>query len=110
MRAASLKDAAPGPPTPRRAASRGQAAVFYAVGALGLGAEAAAAVGLVVLVVALEPFHAALALEGEDVGGDEVEEPAVVADDDGAACEIDERLLERAPRVDVEGDGGRVEE
>src|SRR5207245_6567665 len=39
-----------------------------------------------------------------------VEEPAVVADDDGAAREIDERVLERAQRVDVEVVGGLVEE
>jgi hypothetical protein len=38
--------------------------------------------------VALEPFDVAVALEGEDVGGDAVEEPAVVADDDGAAGEV----------------------
>ena len=42
-------------------------------------------VGLVILEVALEPFDVAVALEGEDVGGDAVEEPAVVADDDASA-------------------------
>src|SRR5207253_1675702 len=87
---------------PQAVSSRAQAAVFDAVRPLGLGAEPAAAVGLVVLVVALEPDDAALALEGEDVGGDAVEEPAVVADDDRAAREVDERVLERAQRVDVE--------
>src|SRR5439155_19648538 len=89
-------------PRPAPGPSRAQAAVFDAVRPLGLGAEAAAAVGFVVLVVALEPDDAALALEGEDVGGDAVEEPAVVADDDRAAREVDERVLERAQRVDVE--------
>src|SRR5205807_725075 len=44
----------------------------------------------------------ALALEGEDVRGDPVQEPAVVADDDGTPSEIDERLFERAQSVDVE--------
>jgi hypothetical protein len=33
------------------------------------------------LEIALEPFDVAVALEGEDVGGEAVEEPAVVADD-----------------------------
>src|SRR5215831_322323 len=73
-----------------------------AVGLVGLGAEAALAVGLVLLVVALEPDHAAVALEGEDMGRDAVEEPAIVADDDGAASEVAQRLLQRAQRVDVE--------
>src|SRR5262245_45884615 len=51
---------------------------------------------------ALEPRDLAVALEGEDVRGDAVEEPAVVADHDRAAGEVEQRLLERAQRVDVE--------
>src|SRR5688572_23838245 len=38
--------------------------------------------------IAFEPFDVAVALEGEDVGGEAVEEEAVVADHDGAAGEI----------------------
>jgi hypothetical protein len=70
----------------------------------------ARAVGLVVLVVALEPDHLAVALERQHVGGDAVQEPAVVADHDGAAREADERLLERAQRVHVEVVGRLVEQ
>ena len=44
----------------------------------------------------------AVAFEGQDMRRDPVEEPAVVADDDGAAGEIVERLFQRAKRVDVE--------
>src|SRR5262245_26339146 len=65
---------------------------------------------LVVLEIAFEPFDMAVAFEGEDVGGDAVEEPAVVADDHGAAGEILERLLERAQRIDVEIVGRLVEQ
>src|SRR5215470_9135533 len=68
----------------------------------GVGSEPAHLVLLVVLVVALEPLDVAIALEGEDVGGDAVEEPAVVADDDGAAGEVFQRFLQCAQRVDVE--------
>ena len=57
---------------------------------------------LVVADVALEPADLAVALEGEDVGRDPVEEPAIVADDDGAARERLEAGLERPERVDVE--------
>ena len=46
-----------------------------------------AAVLLVGLEVALEPRHLRVALEGEHVGGDAVEEPAVVGDHDRAAGE-----------------------
>ena len=51
---------------------------------------------------ALEPCRLRVALEGEDVGGDAVEEPAVMGDHHGAAREIEQRVLERAQRVDVE--------
>src|SRR4029078_7674630 len=51
---------------------------------------------------ALEPDRLAVSFEGEDVGRDAVEEPAVVRDHDGAARELEQRLLERAQRVDVE--------
>jgi hypothetical protein len=44
------------------------------------------------------------------VRGDAVEEPAVVADDDGAAGEVEQRLLERPQRVDVEVVGRLVEQ
>src|ERR1035437_6889094 len=85
-------------------------AVLDPVRAVGLGAEALVAVGLVVLVVALVPDDLAVALEREHVRRDAVEEPAVVADDDGAAAEREERLFERAKRVDVEVVRGLVEE
>ena len=56
-------------------------------------AEPAHLVGLVVLEVALEPLDVAVALERQNVRGDAVEEPAIVADDDGAACEVCNPLL-----------------
>ena len=46
---------------------------------------AALEVGFVVLVVAGKPLDMALALERENMGGDAVEEPAVMADDEDAA-------------------------
>src|SRR5450830_59044 len=100
-----------------RQSSRGQAAplgrelpVLDPVRAVGLGAEALVAVGLVILVVAFVPDDLAVALEREHVRRDAVEEPAVVADDDGAAAEREERLFEGAQRVDVEVVRGLVEE
>src|SRR5258708_4122737 len=65
-------------------------------------AEAAHLVLLVVLEIPFEPFDTAVAFEGQNVGRDAVEEPAIVADDDGAAGEILQRLFERAQRIDVE--------
>src|SRR6516162_7368069 len=76
----------------------------------GFYAEPPHLVFLVVLEIAFEPFDMAVAFEGEDVGGYAVKEPAVVADDHGAAGEIFKRLLERAQRVDVEIVGRLVEQ
>src|SRR3974390_305537 len=75
-----------------------------------IDAEPAHLVFLVILEVAFEPFDMAVALEGQDVGGDAIEEPAIVADDHGAAGEIFQRLLERAQRVNVEIVGRLVEQ
>src|SRR5579863_9611000 len=72
-------------------------------------AEAALLVLFVVGEIALEPLDMAVALEGQHVGGDAVEEEAVVADHHRAAGEIEQRLLQRAKGVDVEVVGRLVE-
>ena len=53
----------------------------------------------VVLEIAFEPFDVALALEGKDMSGDAIEEPAIVADDDGAAGEIRRSAATDCPLV-----------
>src|SRR5262245_40323681 len=57
----------------------GQLLVLDAVGRVGVGAERLFPPGGVVLVVPLEPGDLAVPFERQDVGGDPVEEPAVVA-------------------------------
>ena len=69
---------------------------------VGVDAEALAPVGLVVAEVPLPPPHLRVALEGEDVRRDAIEEPAVVADHHRATREREQRVLERPQRVDVE--------
>src|SRR5215213_9210477 len=73
-----------------------------AVRAVRLGAQALVAVLLVRLEVALEPHDLRVALEREHVRADAVQEVPVVGDDHRAAREVEQRLLERAQRVDVE--------
>src|SRR5262249_6502894 len=90
--------------------SAAQLLVANPVGMVGFLAEPLAALGLVNLVVALAPHGLAVALEGQDVGGDAVEEPAVVADDDGTAAEVQQRLLQGPQGVHVEVVGGLVEQ
>src|SRR5262245_4763707 len=64
--------------------------------------QTALPIRFVVLIVAFEPLDLAVAFERQDVRGDPIEEPAIVRDDDGAAGELEERLLERAQGVNVE--------
>ncbi len=90
--------------------SGGEPLVADPVGLVGGGAELAVAERLVLAEVALEPAHDAVALEGEHVGGDPVEEPAIVADHHGAAREGLEAGLEGPQRVDVEVVGRLVEQ
>jgi len=75
-----------------------------------LETEALEFVGFVVGVAALEEEDVAIALEGEDVGADAVEEPAVVADDDGTAGEALQAFLQGSQGVDIDVVGGLVEE
>ena len=56
----------------------------------------------VLLVVALEPHHLRVTLEGEYVGRNAIQKPAVVGDHHGAAREAHERLLECAQRLNIE--------
>src|SRR3954454_8413467 len=92
----------------------GQLAVGRAVRLRGLRPEALNLVLLVRLEVALEPVPLVGvfvgALVGEDVRRDAVEEPPVVWDDHGAAGELEERVLERLQRLDVQVVGGLVEQ
>src|SRR5664280_1093016 len=79
-----------------------------------LGAEALHFVALVVGEVAFEPEPLGrvgiVALPRPDVGGDPVEEPAVVADHHRASREVLERVFKRAQRLDVEVVGRLVEQ
>ena len=77
---------------------------------LGLGAEPALAISLVIGVVALEPHDLAVAFEGQDMGRDAIEEPAIMGDNHGAAGKILERVLERAQGVDIQVVGRLVEQ
>src|ERR1700730_8155983 len=65
---------------------------------------------LVILEIAFEPFDATVAFEGQNVRRDTVEEPAIVADDDGTTGKILQRLFQRAQRVHVEIVGGLIEQ
>src|SRR6266508_3858510 len=68
---------------------------------IGVSAQPGLAVGFVLRVVPVEPDDSAFALEGQDVRGDAVQEPAVVADDDGASGEVEPRDV--SPRIDLAG-------
>src|SRR5688572_2331048 len=59
-------------------------------------------VGFVFLIVAVEERPLRIALGRENMGRDTVEKPAVVRDHEHAARELEQRVFERAQRLDVE--------
>src|SRR5436190_2010352 len=73
-------------------------------------AHALLLVRLVLLVVAGEEHPLRIVLGGEDVRGDSVEEPTVMRDDQHRARELEQRLLQRPQRLDVEVVGRLVEQ
>src|SRR5690606_30462089 len=90
-------------PAPAKAPARGRGSgwrLLERLEAQALGtrvvAKAALLVFLVLAVVALEELHVRVALEGQDVGGDAVQEPAVMADHEGVARELQQRVFKRA--------------
>ena len=77
---------------------------------IGIGAFATLEVFDVALIIPLEPHRLRVSLEGKNVSGDAIEEPAIVSDHDRAAGEIDQRFLERAQCIDIEIVGWLVEQ
>ena len=71
-----------------------QSSVFDAMRLVGVGAEAPMFVRFVISIVAFEPDYLAIAFEGEDMGGDAIEEPAIMGDDHGASGEVEDGLLQ----------------
>src|SRR5438477_11402921 len=60
------------------------------------------AVSLIIRIVAFEPFHMAIPFEGQDMGGDTIEEPSIMSDDDGTPRKVFEGFFKRAQRIDIE--------
>src|ERR1700761_3177203 len=74
----------------RKSSSR-QLLILHPVGDNRVLSEPTHLVLFIILEVALEPFDMAVALEGQDMGRNTVEEPAIVADDDGPTGKILQR-------------------
>lgn len=68
--------------------------VFQPLGLQRIRSEPPLLVLLIVLEVAFEPFHMGFAFEGQNMRADSIQEKPVVADDHGAAGEIDERVFQ----------------
>src|SRR5690606_28145097 len=89
---------APHPITVRSAA---ELLVLDALGNDAVRAQAAHLILLEGFEVALETLHMAVAFEGEDVGGQTIQEPAVVDDNHSAADELFQSLFEVLQGFDV---------
>src|ERR1700734_1484164 len=91
-------------------ASTGEWFVTDPVGLGGVLALAFLVVLDIFLIVPLEPDDLGVALEGENVSRDSIEEPAIVRDDHRAAREGHQCILERAQSLDIQIVGGLIEQ
>ena len=64
-------------------------------GLQGIGTEAAFFVLFIVFEIALKPLYMRIALKGEDMGADPVEEKAIMGDDHSAAGKINQSIFQR---------------
>src|SRR5678815_24853 len=80
----------------------GQLAIANSMRLFGFFAQPFLAVCFVIAVVPLEPDDFAVALERQDVCGDAIEKPAVVAADHGAAGEVLKTLFQGSQGVHIE--------
>lgn len=69
---------------------------------VGFFAEAFFPVGFVFAVIAVEPDNGTVALEGQDVCDDTVEEPSIVAAHHAAPAEALQSFFQCAQRIDVQ--------
>ncbi len=88
----------------------GESAVFDAVGLIRRVPQPTPAIRLIVRVVAREPGHLGVALEGQDMGSDAVQEPAVMADDEGTAGEGEQGFFQGPQGLHVQVVGRLVEQ
>src|ERR1700722_6911481 len=90
--------------------SPGQWFVADSMGLGGVFAFAFLVILDVFLIVAFEPDDLRVAFESEDMGGDAVQEPAIVRDDDRTTRESHQRVFERAQSFDIEVVGRFIEQ
>ena len=95
---------------PRRRGSSGELFVANAVRLRSGFAQTLLAIGFVLGVVALEEGYLRVVLVRQDMGGDTVQEPAIVRDHDGRAGEVQQRFFQRAQGFHVEVVGRFVEQ
>src|SRR5262245_24512190 len=72
----------------RRPLAAGQLAIAYAMRLVGFSAETLLAIRLVVAIVAFKPYDFAVAFKGENVCGDPIEKPPVMATDHRTAGKV----------------------
>ena len=87
-----------------------QLLIAKAFGLVGRFAQPLTMFALVGFEVAFAPVNVTVALERQDMCGQSIEEPAVVAHDDGAAGKVFDRFFQSAKRVDVKIVGWFVEQ
>ncbi len=94
----------------RRGAALRQLAVANPVRLIGLDAQAPLAIRFVIGVVAFKPHDLRIALEGQNVGGDAIQKPAIMGNDHRATGEGEQRFFQRPQRLHIQIVGRLVQQ
>src|ERR671924_2036036 len=76
-----------------------QLSILNPMRSLGGGAEPHLSIGFVFRIVAVKPNNLAVAFEGENMGCDPIQKPAIVRDHNRTTSEALQRFFKRAQRV-----------
>ena len=90
--------------------SPSQISVFNSVRLIGRNPQALLAIRFIIRPIPNVHLRLGIAFEDDEVGADSIEEPAVVGDNEGGACEFGEGFFKGAQGVDIEVVGGFIEE
>ena len=82
--------------------STGQLPVFDPMRLVGGGPHPSLAVSLIIRIISREPDNLAFSLKSQNVRGDPVQEPAVVADHHGAARKVFQSLFQGSQGVHIQ--------
>ena len=87
-------------PLSQRCSRSGKLSIFDTLRNQRVYAQSAFLIGFIILIIALEPDNFGVSFKGKNMRSDAVQKPSIVANDQSATGEIEERILQRNQEID----------